>query len=182
MLRRTMARKKQTGAAAPKAAVKTAAPTIEPVTVRSVRRDLRPLIYGVLDVLFAVVYFYVLVAVIPNRLMSALVHLYALPVCMLGMGAGMAIRIVLPAERARVGWWIAVVSGSLMILSTILLIIRVLVSAAFLAGVYGAFGKAAATSALIGVALVIEVVALVPLFQVKYLMTRAGRRAFAMER
>jgi hypothetical protein len=69
-----------------------------------------------------------------------------------------------------------------MILSTILLIIRVLVSAAFLAGVYGAFGKAAATSALIGVALVIEVVALVPLFQVKYLMTRAGRRAFAMER
>jgi len=144
------------------------------------RRDLRPLIYLVLDVLFAVVYFYVIVAVIPNRLMSALVHLYALPVCMIGMGAGMAIRLVLGEKRGRVAWWIGVVSGSLMILSTILLIIRGLVSAAFLAGVYGAFGKAAATSALIGVALVIEVVALVPLLQVKYLMTRAGRRAFAI--
>lgn len=178
-----MARKKQTRTAASKAAAKASAPPVpigKPVV--PVRRDLRPLIYLVLDVLFAVIYFYVLVAVIPNRLMSALIHLYALPVCMLGMGVGMAIKLLLGEKLARVGWWIAVVSGSLMILSTILLIIRVLVSAAFLAGVYGAFGKAAATSALIGVALVIEVVALVPLFQVKYLMTRAGRRAFAMER
>lgn len=180
-----MARKKQTRAAVAKGAAKAddraaPAPSAEPVV--AVRRDLRPLIYLVLDVLFAVIYLYVLVAVIPNRLMSALIHLYALPVCMLGMGAGMAIQLLLGEQRARIGWWIAVVSGSLMILSTILLIIRVLVSAAFLSGVYGAFGKAAATSALIGVALVIEVVALVPLFQVKYLMTRAGRRAFAMQR
>jgi hypothetical protein len=98
------------------------------------------------------------------------------------MAVGMAIRIAFGDKLSRQGWWIAVVSGSVMILATILLIIRVLVSAAFLAGVYGAFGKAAATSALIGVALVVEVVALVPLFQVKYLMTRAGRRAFAMQR
>ncbi len=179
-----MARKKQTRAAASKAAAKGAdraapGPSAHPVVAR---RDLRPAIYLVLDVLFAVIYFYVLVAVIPNRLMSALIHLYALPVCMLGMGVGMALKLVLGEKLARMGWWIAVVSGSLMILSTILLIIRVLVSAAFLAGVYGAFGKAAATSALIGVALVVEVVALVPLFQVKYLMTRAGRRAFAMQR
>ena len=43
------------------------------------------------------------------------------------------------------------------------LIVRVLVSAAFLAGVYGAFGKAAASFALIAVALVIEVVGLLPI-------------------
>jgi hypothetical protein len=168
-----MARKKQTRAAA-------AAPA--PATPPVVQRDLRPLIYLVLDTLFAAVYFYVLVAVIPNRLASAAIHLYALPVCMIGMAVGMAIRIAFGDKLSRQGWWIAVVSGSVMILATILLIIRVLVSAAFLAGVYGAFGKAAATSALIGVALVVEVVALVPLFQVKYLMTRAGRRAFAMQR
>jgi hypothetical protein len=53
-----------------------------------------------------------------------------------------------------------------------------LASAAFLAGVYGAFGKAAASGALIAVALVIEVVALLPIVQVKYLMSRAGRRVY----
>jgi hypothetical protein len=179
---RPMARKKQTRGAGDKAAAP-AAPAVTPAAApASVRRDLRPHIYLVLDVLFAAIYFYVLVAVIPNRLTSAMVHLYALPVCMLGMGLGMALKLAAGDKLSRHGWWIAVVSGSAMILSTILLIIRVLVSAAFLAGVYGAFGKAAATSALIGVALVIEVVALVPLFQVKYLMTRAGRRAFAMNR
>ena len=47
-----------------------------------------------------------------------------------------------------------------------------------LAGTYGAFGKAAASTALIGVAIVVEIVALLPVFQVKYLMTRAGRRAY----
>jgi hypothetical protein len=178
-----MARKKPTRGAAPKAAAPAPTPVAAPLAPAAVvRRDLRPLIYLVLDVLFAAIYFYVLVAVIPNRLISAMIHLYALPVCMLGMGVGMALKLAAGDKLARTGWWIAVISGSLMILSTILLIIRVLVSAAFLAGVYGAFGKAAATSALIGVALVVEVVALVPLFQVKYLMTRAGRRAFAMNR
>lgn len=178
---RDVARKKQTRAVADKA-VRPPAPVAVGKPVNVVRRDSRPAIYLVLDLLFAAVYFYVLVAVIPNRLASAAIHLYTLPVCMIGMAIGMALRIVTGEKLARYGWWIAVVSGSVMILTTILLIVRVLVSAAFLAGVYGAFGKAAATSALIGVALVVEVVALVPLFQVKYLMTRAGRRAFAMQR
>ena len=78
----------------------------------------------------------------------------------------------------RYGWWAAVIAGSLQLLVTVLLIIRIVVSAAFLAGTYGAFGKAAASTALIGVAIVVEIVALLPVFQVKYLMTRAGRRAY----
>jgi hypothetical protein len=60
------------------------------------------------------------------------------------------------------------------------LLVRIAISAAFLAGVYGAFGQAAATFALVMVALVIELVALLPIVQVKYLMTRAGRRAFGV--
>lgn len=143
------------------------------------RRDLRPIIYLALNQLFVVIYVYLLTAVIPNRHASAAIHLYALPVLMQGMALGMAARL-LPPRWWRIGWWAGVICGSLVLLATILLIVRVLVSAAFLAGVYGAFGKAAATSGLIGVALIIEVVALVPLFQVKYLMTRAGRRTFAM--
>jgi len=142
-----------------------------------VKRDLRPTIYGALDQIFAVVYAIAVWRVIPNRLASASLHLWTLPVLAQVMALG-TLSAWVPAAR-RHGWWVAIVSGSLMLVMTVLLIIRVLVSAAFLAGTYGAFGKAAASTAMIGVAVVVEVVALLPIFQIKYLMTRAGRRAFA---
>ena len=141
------------------------------------KRDPRPTIYGALDQIFAVVYAIAVWRVIPNRLASASLHLWALPVLAQLMALG-TLSAWVPAAR-RYGWWVAIVSGSLMLVMTVLLIIRVLVSAAFLAGTYGAFGKAAASTAMIGVAVVVEVVALLPIFQIKYLMTRAGRRAFA---
>ena len=144
--------------------------------MRRIDRDLRPTIYGALDQLFAIVYAYAVWKVIPNRLPSASAHLWALPVLAEVMALG-TLAVWVPAAR-RIGWWAAVVAGSLMLAVTVLLIIRVLVSAAFLAGTYGAFGKAAASTAMIGVAIVIEVVALLPVFQIKYLMTRAGRRAY----
>jgi hypothetical protein len=144
------------------------------------RRDLRPLIYFVLNEIFVAIYFYVLWSVIPNRHAGAAIHLWALPVLLQIMAIGTVLGAVKPEGTRRAGWWVAVVAGSGLLLVTVLLIVRVLVSAAFLSGVYGAFGKAAAMSALIGVALVIELVALLPLFQVKYLMTRSGRRTYAM--
>ena len=140
------------------------------------KRDPRPTIYGALDQIFAIIYAYAVWKVIPNRLASAAAHLWLLPVLAEVMALG-TLAVWVPAAR-RIGWWAAVVSGSLMLAATVLLIIRVLVSAAFLAGTYGAFGKAAASTALIGVAVVVEIVALLPLFQVKFLMTRAGRRAY----
>lgn len=161
-----------------KGQAKKAAPTPEPASAP--RRDIRPYIYLGLDQLFVIGYFYVLVAVIPNRLMSATVHLWALPVLMQMIAVGTATVFLRANDVKRMGWWLAVVSGSLLILATILLIIRVLISSAFLAGVYGAFGQAAAMSGLIGVALIVEIVALLPLFQVKYLRTRAGRRVYGM--
>ena len=150
------------------------------VTAPPPARDVRPYIYLGLNELFVVLYAYVLTYVIPNRLMSATVHLWALPVLMQVIALGMATVFARGASARRIGWWAAVVSASLLVAITVLLIIRVLVSAAFLSGVYGAFGKAAAMSALIGVALIVELVALLPLFQIKYLRTRAGRRAFAI--
>ena len=140
------------------------------------KRDLRPTIYGALDQIFAVIYAVAVWRLIPNRLASASLHLWALPVLAQVMALG-TLAAWVPRAR-RYGWWAAVVGGSLLLVVTVLLIIRVLVSAAFLAGTYGAFGKAAASTAMIGVAVVIEVVALLPIFQIKYLMTRAGRRAF----
>jgi hypothetical protein len=144
------------------------------------RRDLRPYIYLALDQILVVVYIYVLGYAIPNRHLDAMLHLWALPICMQAMALGCAAKFTPYTNHWRIGWWVAVVAGSIMIALTILLILRVVVSAAFLAGVYGAFGKAAAMAALVGIALIVEIVALVPLFQVKYLMTRAGRRAYAM--
>ena len=135
------------------------------------RRDMRRWIYGGLDVVAALVYTYVLAAVIPNRLALASVHMWTIPLLTLVMGAGMLIG-------NRVGRQIALVSGSLMILSVFLLIVRIVISAAFLSGVYGAFGKGAVVFAFVLVALVVEVVGLLPVVQVKYLMTRSGRRTY----
>jgi hypothetical protein len=137
------------------------------------RPDPRRWIYGGLDLLFGAVYALVISEVIPNRLPSATVHLWTLPACTLVMGAG-------TLAGGRYGWWTAIVAGSALLLSVIVMIVRILVSAAFLAGVYGALGKAASTFALVAVALVVEVVALLPIVQIKFLMTRAGRRAYGV--
>jgi hypothetical protein len=144
-----------------------------PPSVHRDTRDLRRWIYGGLDGVFAAVYAIAIWQVIPNRLPSAAAHLWSLPLAMLVMAAG-------TLRGGSKGWWIAVIGGSALLLSAFLLIVRILISAAFLAGVYGAFGKAAATFSLVMVALVIELVALLPIVQVKYLMTRAGRRAYGM--
>jgi len=135
--------------------------------------DARRWIYGGLDLLFGAVFAVVVIAVIPNRLPSASFHLWTLPICTLAMGAGTLVG-------GRHGWWTAIAAGSALLLSVIVLVMRILISAAFLAGVYGAFGRAAATFALVAVALIVELVALLPIIQIKFLMTRAGRRAYGM--
>ncbi len=145
----------------------------EPAAAPTPSPDIRRWIYGGLDLVFAAVYAVAIAWVIPNRLPSASIHLWTFPIAMAVTGVG-------TLAGGRRGWWVAVVGGSAILLSTVILILRLLVSAAFLAGVYGAFGKAAASFALVMVAIVIEIVALLPIVQVKYLMTRAGRRAYGL--
>jgi hypothetical protein len=156
----------------PRAAATPTPPRAAPQHTR-VHRDRRRWIYGGLDVVFAALYALAIWKVIPNRLPSAAIHLWTFPLATLVMAAGTLLG-------TRRGWWIAVIGGSAVLLSTFVLIVRIVVSAAFLAGVYGAFGKAAATFALVMIALVVELVALLPVVQVKYLMTRAGRRAYGV--
>jgi len=139
----------------------------------SPQRDIRRWIYGGLDVVFAIVYVVTIWKAIPNRLLSAQIHLWILPISTAVMAGG-------TLAGGRRGWQIALGGGSLLVLATIALIVRMLASAAFLAGTYGAFGGAAAASALVGVALVVELVGLLPIVQVKYLMSRAGRRAYGV--
>lgn len=132
------------------------------------------MIYGGLDLLFAAAQAILIWKVVPNRLPSASFHLWTLPIFTFVLGLAMV-------RPSPIGWKVAVAAGSAVLLSTILLIVRIVVSAAFLSGVYGAFGKAAAMTALMSVALIVEMVALLPIVQVKYLMSRAGRKAFGVE-
>jgi hypothetical protein len=135
--------------------------------------DPRRWIYGGLDIVFAGVYAATIVLVIPNRLPSAALHLWTFPIATTVMAIGTLLG-------GRRGWRIAVIAGSVMLASVFVLIVRIAISAAFLAGVYGAFGQAAATFALVMVAIVVEIVALLPLVQVKYLRSPAGRRAYGV--
>lgn len=164
-----MARSKAKKPAGRPAAAKAAAkPAFTPP-----RKDPRPWIYGGLDILFAVSQAILIWKVVPNRLPSAGFHLWTLPIAMFLMGIGTMMR-------SRAGWKLAVIAGSVAVASTILMIVRIIVSAAFLSGVYGAFGKAAAMTALTAVALLVELAGLLPLVQVKYLLTRAGRRVYGV--
>jgi hypothetical protein len=140
------------------------------------RTDPRPLIYLGIDQLVVIVYAIVIAKLVPTWLTSAKVNLWSIPIALQIMAIGTA-SVMVPKYK-KLGRQVAIVGGSLLLLTTFIIIVRLLASAAFLAGVYGAFGKAAASGALIAVALVIEAVALLPIVQVKYLMSRAGRRAY----
>ncbi len=155
------------------AAIATAATRLDPRAEMRATNDPRRWIYGELALLFALLYALLMWKVIPNRLPSAMMHLATVPLFTLMMATGTLLG-------GRFGWWLGVLGGSMVLLSTIVLIARILASAAFLAGVYGAFGKAASTFALVSVALIVELVGILPICQVKFLMTRRGRRAFGV--
>jgi hypothetical protein len=135
------------------------------------RKDVRRWIYGGLAGGFALAYGVAVIAIIPNRLPSAQLHLWTLPIFTAVLAGGLF-------AGGRHGWWTAIVGGSAVLLAVILLIVRILVSAAFLAGVYGAFGRAAAMGGLVAVALIVEIVALLPICAIRWLMSRGGRRVF----
>jgi hypothetical protein len=142
---------------------------VDPRSDSEATADKRRWIYGGLALLFALIYGACMWKVIPNRLPSAFLHLATAPMFTLVMAIGTLLG-------NRFGWWLGVLGGSIVLFSTIVLIARMLVSAAFLAGVYGAFGKAASTFTLVSVALIIELVGILPICQVKFLMSRDGRR------
>ena len=164
-----MGRGKQKSKARPKAA--TATPSVAAQVITAPSRDPRRWIYGGLDLAFALMQAILIWKVVPNRLPSASIHLWTLPIATLVMG----IATLVGGPRA---WLTAVIAGSAALVSTFFLIVRIIVSAAFLSGVYGAFGKAASMTALTSIAIVVELVALLPIVQVKWLMTRMGRRTF----
>jgi hypothetical protein len=137
------------------------------------RRDPRPYIYAGLNLVLAAVQLYVLVEVTPNRHAWAQALLLALPFATIGLGVAMLFR-------KPLAWRAAVAFGAVVLLVTIAVLGLLLMSAAFLSGVYGAFGTGAAMGILGAAALIVELVALVPVLQLSYLCSRAGRRVFGL--
>ncbi|MCB9563672.1 MAG: hypothetical protein H6709_03675 [Kofleriaceae bacterium] len=177
-----MAKKKRppaTRAAARTSKPAAAAPAAPPST--GPRRDARPYVYVALDLVFAAVYAVVVTKLAPNRHAWAQTLLLGLPVAAFLMGAGTLVaRLGRGTPWARRAWWLAIGGAALQILLTVVLLGLLLASAAFLSGVYGAFGKAAASGMLAAAAIIVEIVGLLPVFQLSYLLGRGGRRAFGL--
>lgn len=133
--------------------------------------DPRRWIYGVLDFVAAGAYWGAILTTLTSRHASATIHLHLIPMFAVLTGIGMCIG--KPLGRKLALW-----GGGLWLGAAFLLLVRICVSAAFLSGVYGSFGKAAASLAMVIALLLIETVCLLPIIQVKYLMSRAGRRTY----
>ena len=136
--------------------------------------DPRPYVYGGLNLAFAALYAYVFLVLIPNRHGWAQLLLWSLPAVSVAMAAGMI-------ARRWWGWLAGVIGAAALLLASFVLIGLLLASAAFLSGVYGAYGRGASAITLLSIAFVVQGVALVPALQLKFLLTRAGRRCFGLQ-
>ena len=152
---------------------KTAKTGIEGPSPPAARRERRPYIYAGFDFAFAAFYAFLL-AQVPTRhgLHGAL--LWSTVAAVVVAGAGMMVR-------NRWGWRAAVAGCGALLLVACVLLVLVLLSASFLSGVYGSMGQGAAVMAVLAGALIVELCGLLPAFQLKFLMTRAGRRWFRQE-
>jgi hypothetical protein len=130
---------------------------------------MRPYVYVAFDVVFAAVYVWISRTLIPTSDGSFELLSLGLAAAALAMGVGTLIR-------RRWAWWVGVVGCGALLLGATLILVGLAMSAAFLAGVYGAFGKGAAALTVIAIALAVELYALLPLFQLGYLLSPSGRQ------
>jgi hypothetical protein len=143
----------------------------EPIEPPPSRREVRPYIYAGLDFAMAVVYALLLLQLPTENAVHATL-LWSMVGAVALAGAGMLVR-------SKLGWWASAAGCAILIGIAILLLVLIVLSASFLAGVYGSMGRGAAMMSLAAGALIIELVGLLPAFQLKFLRTRAGRRHFA---
>ena len=138
------------------------------------RRDVRGYLYAGFDLALVVLWAALLSTVLANRHGWAAALLWSLVGFGVVMGAGMMIR-------NRWGWRAAAAGCVGVLLVWLIVVVALLLSASYLAGVYGAFGRAAAMGTLVVGVLSLQLVALIPALQLKFLMTRSGRRHFGQE-
>jgi hypothetical protein len=119
----------------------------------------------VLDLLFAGLWAWLGFVVAPSRASAFSVTLGVL--CGLHVLAGVGLLF-----ESKWGRRLGVVAAGAGILFAAVVLVLLVASAAYLDGVYGALGKGMAVLGLVAAALVIEVFALLPLFQLRFLLRR----------
>lgn len=137
------------------------------------RQDPRRWIYIGFNVLFTFGYLYAFSTILQNRFGWARAIFYILPACTAALAIG-------TFSARRWGWWLVVGAAAVMLVWTVGFILLLLHTAAFLSGVYGAFGQMASNFVLLSIAFVIEFVALLAALQLKWALTRNGRAAFGL--
>lgn len=141
------------------------------MTSSALSRDPRVHIYAGFDLLMALLQATLITWIAPPFRAGPALFLWALVAVLLVTGAGMI------AGR-RWGWRVAVGGCGILLALELVLLILILSSAAFLAGAYGSFGRGGAGLAIVAALLSIQMIALLPALQLKFLLTRGGRRAF----
>jgi hypothetical protein len=125
-------------------------------------------LYGSLDLLFAALYAYLGFGLGHGR--SLAFNLSLGLVCALLVVAGVGLLAGTRWSRP-----VAIVASALLLVFAAATVTLMVMSAAYLRGVYGTLGQGMATVSLAVAALVIELFALLPLFQLRFLLQRVGQ-------
>jgi len=122
--------------------------------------------YGALDLAFAALYAWVFFGLTPGR--STAFNVGLALVCVLLAVAGVGLL-----AGARWGRRAAIAASLVLLAFAAAVIVALVMSAAYLRGIYGALGVGMAAVSLAAAALLVEVFALLPLFQLRFLLGRA---------
>src|SRR5205807_5715449 len=122
---------------------------------------------GALDLAFATLYAWLGFVLISSR--STPFNLALALVCVLLAVAG--VGLILGARWGRLA---GIAASALLLLFSAVVITLLVASSAYLRGIYGALGQGVAVLTLIVAALVLEAFALLPLFQLRFLLGRRG--------
>jgi hypothetical protein len=126
-------------------------------------------LYGALDLGFAAFYAWAGFLFVPGRSIVFNVTLALVCVLLAVGGAGLL-------AGARWGRAAAIAASALLLAFSVVVITLMVASSAYLRGVYGALGEGLAVVCLVIAALLVELFALLPLFQLRFLL-RHGDRA-----
>ncbi len=121
--------------------------------------------YGLLDLGLAALYAWIGFAVVPSRSLSFRVALGSVIALLVASGVSLLLR-------ARWSRLLGIVASSLVLGFAALTVLGLVSSAAYLRGIYGPLGKGVAIVAIAAAALVVELFALVPLFQLRFHLRR----------
>ncbi len=125
-------------------------------------------LFGILDFVFGWLYLLLFAYVVPPFDPAVKAVAYAVSLVVIAAGA-------VTALGGRIGWWVGV-GTAIFLLAVCGLVVGLLVaSAAYLYGLYGAFGKGATYVTLFAISLVVTYVGILPAFQLGYLLPKRVR-------